>query len=170
MRLITNYRTMCTGGKRCGGFTLIELLITVAIVAILATAALPLTELTVQRGKEQELRASLRQIRDGIDAYKKAVDEGHVLKSLDESGYPKSLDVLVDGVEDAKSPKKAKIYFLRRIPRDPMSADSRASAADTWGKRSYKSGPDDPQEGDDIYDVYSLSSSKGINGIPYREW
>ena len=157
-------------GKRCGGFTLIELLITVAIVALLATAALPLTELTVQRSKEQELRASLRQIREGIDAYKKAVDDGHIIKSIDESGYPKSLDQLVEGVEDAKNPNKAKIYFLRRIPRDPMSTDRRASGAETWGKRSYKSSPEDPQEGEDVYDVYSKSTGTGINGIPYREW
>ena len=101
------------------GFTLIELLITVAIVGLLASVALPLTELAVQRSKEQELRIALREIRSGIDAYKKAWDEGHIQKSLDDSGYPKKLEVLAEGVEDFKSPKRVKMYFLRRVPRDP---------------------------------------------------
>lgn len=155
------------------GFTLIELLVTVAIVALLATIALPMTELVVQRAREQELRHDLREIRTAIDAYKKMRDEpnGHIQKEgLDDSGYPKSLDVLVEGVEDIKSPKRSKIYFLRRIPRDPFSKDTTSPPADTWGKRSYKSPPDDPQEGDDVYDVYTLSKGVGLNGIPYREW
>ena len=89
---------------------------------------------------------------------------------VEDSGHPKSLEILVEGVEDAKSPKRSKIYFLRRIPRDPMALDTRSAAADTWGKRAYKSPPDDPQEGDDVYDVYSLSKKVGLNGVPYREW
>ena len=155
---------------RARGFTLIELLVTVAIVGLLATLALPMTELAVQRSKEQELRLALREIRTGIDAYKKAWDEGHIEKGLDDSGYPKTLDVLADGVEDFKNPKHVKMYFLRRIPRDPFSKDTASPAADTWGKRSYESPPDDPQEGDDVYDVYSLSKGVGLNRVPYREW
>jgi general secretion pathway protein G len=160
---------------RARGFTLIELLVTVAIVALLATIALPMTELTVQRGKEQALRHDLREIRRAIDAYKKMQDEpepnGHIQKAgPGDSGYPKSLEVLVDGVEDIKSPIRQKIYFLRRIPRDPFSKDSTSPPADTWGKRAYKSPPDDPQEGDDVYDVYTLSKGVGLNGVPYREW
>ena len=155
---------------RVRGFTLIELLVTVAIIGLLASIALPMTELVVQRSKEQELRVALREIRTAIDVYRKVWDEGRIQKSVDDSGYPKSLEVLVEGVEDAKSPKRAKIYFLRRIPRDPMVADTRSAASETWGKRAYKSPPEDPQEGEDMYDVYSLSVKKGLNGVPYREW
>ena len=155
---------------RNAGFTLIELVITVAILAILASAVLPMAEVAVQRSKEQELRSALRQIREALDAYKQAMDDGHMLPGVDETGYPKSLQILVDGVEDTKSPVKSKIYFLRRLPRDPMSRDATAPAEDTWGKRSYASPPDDPQEGDDVYDVYSRATGVGLNGIPYRDW
>lgn len=151
------------------GFTLIELLVTVAIVAILATVAMPLSELSQQRTKEQELRQNLRDIRMAIDAYKQAVDEGHILKSLDQSGYPPTLTILSEGVDDAKSPVTKKIYFLRRIPRNPF-AENAANAESSWGKRSYESSPDAPQEGKDVYDVYTLSDRTGLNGIPYRDW
>jgi general secretion pathway protein G len=159
------------GVKRgAGGFTFIELVITVAIVALLASLALPLSEVAVQRSKEQALRANLREIREAIDAYKQAVDEQRIPRSVGETGYPKSLDVLVQGVNDAKSPKPAKIYFLRRIPRDPFSTDPERPAAETWGKRSYASPPDEPREGDDVYDVFSLSTAVGLNGVPHRQW
>jgi general secretion pathway protein G len=152
------------------GFTLIELVITVAIVALLASVALPVSELAVQRTKEQDLRRTLRQMREAIDAYKQASDEGRIKKSVGDSGYPKKLEELAEGVEDQKSPKKDKIYFLRRIPRDPFATDPTLSATATWGKRSYSSPPDDPREGDDVFDVFSLAQGKGINGQPYREW
>lgn len=156
--------------SRPHGFTLVELVVTVAIMAILATAALPLAEVAVQRSKEQELRAALREIRTAIDAYRQAVEDKRITKAADASGYPKSLEVLVEGVDDALSPKKSTIYFLRRIPRDPLARDSSLPAAQTWGLRSYESSAEDPHEGDDVYDVYSLSEKSGLNGVPYREW
>lgn len=145
-------------------------MITVAIVGILASIALPLGELVVRRSKEQELRASLRQIREAIDAYKRAADEGKVEKKADETGYPRTLDTLVNGVEDRKSPGKAKIYFLRRMPRDPLYSDAGRRSDETWGKRSYASPPNAPSEGADVFDVYSLAQGVGLNGIPYKEW
>jgi len=152
------------------GFSLIELIITVAIVGILATAVLPAASLVAKRNKEQELRIALRQIRDAIDAYRLAVDEGRILKGAMDSGYPKTLEVLVEGVEDAKNPKKTRIYFLRRIPRDPMHGDPSVPAAETWGIRSYESPPDNPAPGNDVFDVFSLSQDIGLNGVPYSQW
>ena len=152
------------------GFTLIELLVTVVIVSILAAGAIPIMQVTVQRQKESELREALREIRTAIDAYKKAYDEKHMEQTVGKSGYPQSLDILVAGVEDVKDPKHKKIRFLRRLPRDPMDTDSDKSAAETWGKRSYASEADDPREGEDVYDVYSLNTRKGLNGQPYNTW
>jgi general secretion pathway protein G len=153
------------------GFTLIELVIAVAIVAVLASAALPINELVVQRAKEQDLRRALREIRTGIDAYKQAHDEQRFgPPKVGESGYPKRLEDLVEGVEDQKNPKREKIYFLRRIPRDPFATDPALSDAATWGKRSYASPPDEPREGEDVFDVFTLAQGKGINGRPYKEW
>lgn len=156
--------------KASRGFTLIELAVTVVIVGILAASALPLAELGLKRQKESELRAALRDIRGAIDAYREATRAGQVAKSIDESGYPRRLEDLVAGAEDQKDPHDRKIYFLRRLPRDPFHPDASAPAAETWGKRSYASPPDFPMEGEDVFDVYSLSEHTGMNGVPYREW
>lgn len=153
------------------GFTLVELVITVAIVSLLATAVIPSAQLMYQRQRESELRDALRTIRTAIDAYKKASEAGRIKKEADKSGYPPDLQTLVDGVDDASSPKEGvKIYFLRRVPRDPFWPDVMSSPADTWGLRSYASSAEDPQQGDDVFDVYSKSSRMGLNGVPYREW
>jgi general secretion pathway protein G len=152
------------------GFTLIEMLVTLAIMAALAMVALPLTQIAAQREKEEELRRDLWRIRDAIDAYKAAAEAGKIDRTVGDSGYPPTLGVLVDGVPDKTSPTHSLLYFLRRIPRDPMCDCPSKADAQTWGKRSYASPPDSPGEGTDVYDVYSLSDEQGINGIPYRRW
>ena len=155
--------------SRRAGFTLIELVITVAIVGVLALLAAPLLEVTAQRHKETELHLALRQIREAIDAYHQAVQDKKIESPADASGYPPDLDSLVKGVPDITKPDRPMIYFLRRLPRDPMNPDATLSAAETWGKRSYASPPDAPSPGEDVYDVYSLSDAVGLNGVPYRE-
>lgn len=157
---------------RTGGFTLVELVVTLAILALLASMAVPLGMLVVQRHKEAELRGALRDIRTAIDAYKKAWDEGRIeaVKSVDASGYPPTLDVLWQGVPDAKDPNGRTLYFLRRLPRDPFYPDPATPAAQTWGLRSYASPPEAPQAGADVFDVYSLTPGVGLNGTPYRDW
>jgi general secretion pathway protein G len=159
------------------GFSYLELIFTVAIMAMLATAATPYLEKTVQRKKEMQLRENLREIRLAIDQYKHASDEGKISHSIGDSGYPKHLEDLVLGVPDITDPEKRTLRFLRRIPIDPMfnkeMMDSTAidiSPADTWGKRSYKSDPEYPQEGEDVFDVYSLNPGIGLNGIAYQAW
>ncbi len=118
----------------------LELIVTVAIVSILASAALPLTQIARQRMKEQELRTALRQIREAIDAYKQTAEEGRVARAADASGYPPSLDALVIGVDDAKLPVKKSIYYLRSLPRDPFAPED-VPAAETWARRSYEARP-----------------------------
>ncbi len=156
--------------KRRTGFTLLELLITVAIVGLLASIALPLSEVTAQRNKEQDLRRALREIREALDAYKRAADNGRVARAADESGYPPSLAALVQGVPDARSPSGGKLYFLRRVPHDPFSNKPAAPGETTWGLRSFDSPPDEPRPGKDVFDVYSMNGGTGLNGVPYKEW
>lgn len=166
------------------GFTLIEMVITLALVAILALAVMPFSELIVQRQKEHELSAALREIRTALDAYKDASDAGQIEKEAEASGYPPSLTVLVTGVKNARDPKGGLLMFLRRVPRDPFFAgDPDTPAEETWDVRAYGT-PLDPaaggpaagepsgstEAGKDVFDVTSKSAVVGINGIPYKQW
>jgi general secretion pathway protein G len=152
------------------GFSLIELLVVLAIMAVLATTTLPIAELAIQRHKEQELRLALREIRTALDAYKRAYDDGRMLRRVGASGYPKTLEELVDGVEDVRDPARKKMFFLRRIPIDPMGDDDAVTPADSWAKRAYVSEAAEPKEGADVYDVMSRSSRMGLNGLAYSQW
>lgn len=156
-------------GRRAG-FTLIELMVVVAIVGVLASMSWPLARLAKTRADEAELRVALRQIRTAIDDYKRAYDEGRIEQKVGASGYPPDLAALVRGVADVKQARDAKLYFLRRLPRDPFNTDATQAPEQTWGVRSYASPPDDPAPGADVYDVYSLSGRTGLNGIAYQKW
>lgn len=154
------------------GFTLIELLVSLAIVALLATVAFPLAQVVQTRAKEAELRASLRVIRQALDTYKAAADTGLIDKSAGTSGYPPSLDTLASGV-----PRSAALGFsaqpfvvLRRIPRDPFFEDASVPNAATWNTRSYSSKPDNPQPGEDVFDVLSKSTKRAMDGTRYSDW
>lgn len=155
---------------RAPGFTLIELLITLAIIGVLGSLVVPVAQVAIQRSREQELTRALIDIRRALDEYKRATDEGRVAKVAGTAGYPPTLDVLVSGVANQRDPKRSRIYFLRRLPRDPMHPDSGAPAASTWGERSYDSEASQPREGADVFDVYSRSSQRGLNGVPYAQW
>jgi len=161
---------MKPSSRKLSGFTLIELMVALVLLALILSSAAPVMQITAKRAKEQELKRNLWQLRDAIDAYKKAVDDGLIKKSPGQTGYPPNLQILVQGVENPRDPKKRKIHFLRSIPRDPFVPDPELNNEASWGKRSYTSSFEEPAEGDDVYDVYSLSSDTGLNQQPYREW
>ncbi|AQZ95515.1 type II secretion system protein [Halopseudomonas phragmitis] len=154
--------------RRGSGFTLIELVVTLAILALLAGMAAPLAETLVRRDKERELKRALYEMRDAIDRYKLYADAGYIDKPAGSSGYPPNLTVLVEGVRDKRSARGEAFYFLRRIPRDPFAAE--LDVQRHWGLRASTSSVEDPREGDDVFDVYSLARGVGLNGIAYREW
>jgi general secretion pathway protein G len=152
-------------GLRSSGLTLIELLVTMVILCILAAGVLPLSEMAFKRTREIQLRENLRIIRTALDEYKKLTDEGKIAADAFSSGYPKTLDVLVAGVEVGGGPAPYKKRFLRRVPRDPMTEDGE------WGLRAHADDPDsDAWGGQDVYDVYSKSDREALDGTKYREW
>ena len=150
------------------GFSFVELIIVSTIVLILASAVQPLAKVTIQRTREAELRRVLREMRTAIDKFKDAADAGMIptteLKANSE-GYPPDLETLVEGVSVANDATGRKLKFLRKIPVDPMTGTTE------WGMRSYDDEWDSTSwNGNNVYDVYSLSEGVGLNGVPYRKW
>jgi general secretion pathway protein G len=150
------------------GYTFVELLVVAVIVLILASAALPLTKVSIQRQKEIELRRALRELRTAIDRYKDAADLQQIANfelEPDDMGYPPDLETLVNGVTRAGDASNVKLRFLRRIPVDPMTGEA------DWGLRSYQDRPDATTwGGQNVYDVYSKAQGTGLDGVPYSEW
>jgi len=157
-------------GLRAGprGVTFIELVVTAAIVMLLASVALPVAKVAVKRHREIELRRELRILRTAIDRYKAAVDAGQIGGTdvqLGSEGYPESLDVLVEGVSQVGRADGHKLRFLRRIPVDPMTREA------NWGRRCYSDKPDSTSWcGDNVYDVYSQSPGRALDGTYYKDW
>ncbi len=151
------------------GFTFVEMLVVVALVAILASAVMPLARVTMQRQREIELRRVLREMRTAIDRYKDAVDQGAIPATRirpGSEGYPPDLQTLVVGVEAAgQGTGDRKLKFLRRVPIDPITRD------DEWGMRSYEDKPDAKSwGGQNVYDVYSKSEGTALDGTKYSDW
>ena len=155
--------------RRSRGFTLIEMLVVLALVGVLAAAARPVLEFSVRRSQEFALREALRQIRSALDAYKRAADEGRIARQVDDSGYPPDLQSLVRGVPDIKSPTGRKLYFLRRLPRDPFAA-AELPAEEAWALRASDSGPQERRAGRDVFDVHSRSERRALDGSFYKDW
>lgn len=154
------------------GTTLIEIIVVLVILSVLAGAALPYAEVTIRRSKEIELRNNLREIRTAIDLFHYDWESGLISKSeaaASDDGYPKTLSVLVDGVETTGVSSSHK-YYLRRIPKDPFSPSDK-SIDEQWHLRSYQ---DEPSSlswgGHDVYDVMTLSEKRGIDGSFYKTW
>ena len=150
------------------GYTFIELLVVSTILLILASAVMPLAQVTSQRQRESELRRGLRELRTAIDRFKDAVDQGLIATSDLEAGsegYPPSLDTLVEGVTAANDASGRKLKFLRRVPIDPMTGSRE------WGLRSYQDKPDvTTWGGKSVFDVYTKADGTGLDGTKYREW
>jgi len=153
-----------TRWSRKAGFTMVELAVVAAMIAILAAMAIPVARYSLRRQKELELRHELRTMRDAIDAYKKLADSGMIPIKLGGEGYPPDLDTLVKGVDlVGRIDKKEK--FLRRIPIDPMTGKTE------WGLRSYQDEHDSfAWGGENVYDVYSLSEGRALDGSYYKDW
>lgn len=150
------------------------MIVTLTVLAILAGAAIPIAKTAIQRDKELELRRALREIREALDAYKKLADEKKIQVEEDSEGYPPDLETLVKGVEvqetsesgeEGGNTSKKIIRFLRRIPKDPMTGTAE------WGLRSYQDDPDSDVWGEEnVYDIYTRSEAKALDGSRYRDW
>jgi len=151
------------------GFTLIELVVALALLGLLAMTALPVAELTRQRGHETELRRALRDLRGALDAWRQAVDAGQINRVPGQSPWPPDLRVLVDGVADQRDPAGGRLVFLRRLPRDPF-ADPTLPAEATWRLRASDSPATDPRPGRDVFDVGSSSPLRALDGSLYASW
>lgn len=150
------------------GFTFIELLVVSTLLIILASAIMPMAKVTMQRQREAELRRSLREMRNALDRFKMAADSGQIgpmdLKTGAE-GYPASLVTLVEGVSVVGDASGRKLKFLRRMPIDPMTNST------NWGMRSYQDRPDSTSwGGQNVFDVYTKSDCKALDGTKYRDW
>lgn len=147
------------------GLTLIELIVAAGILIIFTMMALPLARNQLRREREKELRVALRELRTAIDRFKDSTDKGFIQKELDSEGYPKDLEVLVEGVPMVNSPDGKKLRFLRRIPTDPMTNSTE------WGKRALQDEPDSTSwGGKNVFDVYTTSPGTALDGTPYSEW
>lgn len=150
------------------GYTFIELLIVTMVLLILASAVMPLAQVTSQRQREAEVRRSLRQMRTAIDAFKDAVDQGLIPTTELEpgnEGYPPSLEILVEGISAANDASGRQIRFLRRIPIDPMTGGT------DWGLRSYQDSPTSTSwGGENVFDVYTRSGGTALDGTKYTDW
>lgn len=159
--------------RQTQGFTLIEMVVVLAIVAILALAAQPLHELALRRAQETALRHALREVRTAIDEHRRGVQRGALVAGAKNSPYPPNLQSLVNGVSVAATPGQevgeSRLYLLRRLPRDPF-ADPAVPAHETWGLRASTSPPHAPQAGGDVFDVYSRSELRALDGTRYRDW
>ena len=163
---------MIRGNHTHKGFTLIEISVALGVMSVLMLGAIPIYRAEQVRVKERDLRLALMQIRSALDDYKRASEDGRIVKEAASSGYPPSLDSLVRGAQKMGSPRPEWIYFLRRLPRDPFATEELAprTAAATWDTRAYTSPPDSPVPGVDVFDVFSKSKKVGLNGIPYNKW
>ncbi|MEF7613636.1 type II secretion system protein [Aquincola sp. MAHUQ-54] len=148
------------------GYTLIELLVVLALIALLGSIAMPLAEVTVQREKERELKRALWELRDAIDAYHLARQR---MGAEGAASYPPNLEALTQPLPDVRPGGGGVLRVLRQVPRDPF-ADPLLPAEQSWGLRSYLSESKEPRAGAEVYDVYSLSPARGLNGVPLKEW
>ena len=147
------------------GLTLIELIVAALLLGVLSLVALPLARVQLKRERERELRQALREVRTAIDKYKEAADRGMIQVELGTEGYPKDLEVLVDGVKMNNSPEGKRLKFLRRIPKDPMTNSTE------WGMRSYQDEPDSlTTGGENVFDVYTRSLGTALDSSMYSEW